>query len=126
MSDTGYIRLSVAQLQDIQIIHLISGMDEDAPLELPHGAVQTAISGYTEWISNGGPVITIGWDWQMQLENTHVLLRRIGMPSSNVMLQTNSQLDLGHAKTASILESFIDGIDWQKETLQSINIRYNG
>jgi hypothetical protein len=125
MSDTGYIRLSFAELQDVLIVHLISGVDEDVPAQTSDGAIATAITGYTEWISEGGHVITIGWDWQMQLEHEHVQLRRIGAPSSNVMLQTAARGDLGPVKTAILLETFIDGINWQSETLEFINVRYN-
>jgi hypothetical protein len=125
MTDTGYIRMSYDQLQQISLVHLVSGVDEDGPLSAPSGASSTAISGYTEWISQGGLVITIGWDWQMLPENRGFHLKRISSPSSNLMLQNAGGDDLGPQKTAILLETFIDTFNWQSETLQYINIRYS-
>ncbi|UUZ50693.1 DUF4902 domain-containing protein [Massilia sp. B-10] len=125
MSDTGYVYLSLAELENVVIVHLVSGVDEDAPEECPGGAVTTSITGYTEWVSQGSRIITIGWDWQMQSEREGVHLRRVGKPSSNVMLQSPPNHDLGPHATRALLEQFIDGIDWQPETLKYINVRYN-
>jgi hypothetical protein len=125
MTDTGYIRMSYDQLQTISLVHLVSGVDEDGPLGAPDSASSTAISGYTEWISQGGLVITIGWDWQMLPENRGFHLKRICSPSSNLMLQSPTGDDLGPQKTAILLETFIDAFNWQSETLQYINIRYS-
>ena len=41
------------------------------------------------------------------------------------MLQSPKQGDLGPHATRALLEQFIDGIDWQPETLKYINVRYN-
>ncbi|HEU4842779.1 MAG TPA: DUF4902 domain-containing protein [Burkholderiaceae bacterium] len=125
MSETGYVYLSLAELENVVIVHLVSGVDEDAPEDCPDGAVPTSITGYTEWVSEGSRIITIGWDWQMQAEREGVHLRRVGKPSSNVMLQSPKQGDLGPHATRALLEQFIDGIDWQPETLKYINVRYN-
>jgi hypothetical protein len=125
MTNTGYIHLSLSELQESVLVHLISGVDEDAPVNGADDAVAAAITGYTEWVSEGGRVITIGWDWQMLAEDTAVRLRRISLPSSNVMLQSSSEGDLGHVTTARLLEDFVDAINWQPETLEYINVRYN-
>lgn len=124
MSDTGYIRLSVPELRKVSLLHLISGMDEDGHGQDHAGAVPTAITGYTEWVSRDCPPITVGWDWEMLAQHTSVRLRRVSSASSNVMLQNVEQVDLGPAKTALLLEDFIDGIEWQSETLEHIGIRY--
>ncbi len=124
MSDTGYIRLSLAALQEICLVHLVSGVDEDGPGQAHAGAVPTAIAGYTEWITQGSPVITVGWDWQMLSEQHRVLLKRVSAPSSNVMLQNADHADLGPVNTALLLENYVDGFDWQSKALEFINIRY--
>lgn len=126
MSDTGYVRLSFEELQNLILVHLISGMDEDGPAQLSDNATETAIGGYTEWVSTGSPVITLGWDWQMLFENKFIRLRRISEPRSNVMLQSPARLDLGHDKTVTLLETFIDAYNWQPEALEQINARYSG
>lgn len=126
MSDTGYIYLTFSQLQDVCLVHLISGMDEDADPGQLDAAVATSITGYTEWISEGKVSITVGWDWQMRPDEKTVRLFRVSAPASNLMLQNASGIDLGPKKTTILLETFIDGINWQTEALKYINIRYQG
>ena len=125
MPDTGYIRMSYKQLQKISLTHLVSGVDEDCPESAADSASLTAITGYTEWVSKGGLIITVGWDWRMMPDENSLRLRRLSEPSSNLMLQDAEGSDLGPNKTAALLETFIDGFNWQSETLQYINIRYS-
>jgi hypothetical protein len=125
MSDTGYIYLTFSQLQDVCLIHLISGMDEDGDPDQLDVAVATDITGYTEWITEGAAPISIGWDWQMRPEDKVVRLFRVSAPSSNLMLQNAAGNDLGHQKTALLLETFIDGFNWQSEALKYIHHRYS-
>ena len=124
VSMDGYIRLSFAELQTVHLIHLISGLDEDSPAELSGGAILLAITGYTEWVSNTLPAISIGWDWQMDVVHGQVRLRSISEPRSNIMLQDASRLDVGAEKTVALLEAFIDTLNWQVDTHKHIDTRY--
>lgn len=119
MSDTGYIYLTVDELCAGALVHLISGVDAQHGLACT-GAVITEITGYTEWISDGGRVLTIGWDWQMTAGG----LRRISPPSSNLMLQSRARRNLGHARTVELLNDYLDGFNWQPVTLGHISARY--
>lgn len=122
MVDTGYIYLTVDELCAGALVHLISGIDQDCRIA-GAGAVATAITGYTEWVSEDGPVLTIGWDWQMTADGDQVRLKRISPPSSNVMLQSPARRDLGHARTLALLNDYLDGFDWQPATLGHIGAR---
>lgn len=122
MSETGYIYLSLAELSDLILIHLISGVDEDDPMLGFNAAIETSITGYTEWISEGRE-ISIGWDWQMLAGDSAARLIRISLPSSNVMLQSPGKIDLGPQATARLLSAFIDEFDWQTETLKFISVQ---
>lgn len=122
--DTGYIRLSYAELEEVDLVHLISGVDEDGPAACADGAVPTAITGYTEWVGAGSPVVSIGWDWQMCADHSQVQLTRVGGASSNVMLQSAARDDLGHVKTGLLLEALIDSLEWQPATLDYVSVRY--
>lgn len=84
----------------------------------------TEILGYTEWVSKTFPTITIGWDWQMDADHNHILLRRISEPRSNIMLQDSTGMDIGPAKTMILLEVLIDVLDWPIEVRNHIDIRY--
>lgn len=125
VSDDGYIRLSFAELQTVSLIHLISGLDEESPTTIPGGAMPTEIMGYTEWVSNSVPTITIGWDWQIDADHNRILLRKISEPRSNIMLQDSTGMDVGPAKTLILLEALIDALDWSIEVRSHIDIRYS-
>ena len=122
ISEDGYIRLLPSQLKAVRLIHLISGLDEYPAETTSCGAMPTAITGYTEWISHTVPAITIGWDWQMQ---TPVFFERISEPRSNIMLKAAGS-DIGPAKTAAWIEAYIDSLDWEKSVLDCIGLRYSG
>lgn len=124
VSADGYIRLSFEKLKTISLVHLISGLDENSPTITHSGALPTEIMGYTEWVSNTVPTITIGWDWQMDAVHNHILLRRISEPRSNIMLQDSTGMDVGSGKTMIMLEALIDVLDWPNEVRNHIDIRY--
>ena len=124
ISDDGYIRLSFSAIQSVCLTHLISGLDEDTPMIILGGAVQTAITGYTEWLSDTAPTITIGWDWEMHTASNHIQLRRIGAVRSNLMLRDLNQTDVGPMKTQVMLEMLIDALDWSSIVQNHINVDY--
>lgn len=124
MLDTGYIYLTVDELCAGALVHLVSGVDQEGGGAGACGAVATVITGYTEWISQGERVLTLGWDWQMWSEGDTVRLQRIGPPSSNLMLQSPERRDLGHARTVALLNDYVDSFDWQDATLGHIRLRY--
>lgn len=124
ISDDGYIRARYAEIQNICFMHLMSGVDQDAPAKISDGAVLSAITGYTEWVTDPalGPAITIGWDWQMDLVGNQIGLRRISEPRSNVMLRDANRLDLGPVKTIALLELLIDALAWQPAVRNFIDV----
>lgn len=121
---TGPLCLSSAELERICLIHLISGIDEDGPDGMADSAIATLITGYTEWIGDGDPVVTVGWDWKMTFDASRVRLVRVSEPCSNVALRGADGANLGPVVTAIYLASVVDGFNWQEEALQYINIRY--
>ncbi|MES2299296.1 MAG: DUF4902 domain-containing protein [Pseudomonadota bacterium] len=124
ISTDGYIRLTLAKLRSFKLIHLISGMDEDVPPCSEHGAISTAITGYTEWVSSGTPALTIGWDWQMNVSDGNVCLTRISESRSNILLQDGNLLDLGPTESSALLDHFVDTLDWHDTAADFINARY--
>lgn len=125
ISADGYIRMTLAQLQTLELHHLITGLDEDAPAPAGDAALSTVITGYTEWITPGQPAITLGWDWQMELHGAQLGLRRLGEPRGNVMLLDGNQNDLGQQASARLLAILVDGLDWQPAALRHVRSRYD-
>ena len=126
LSPDGYVRLTPEQFQAIPLVHLLSGLDPDEFPPLHEGASQTFISGYTEWVSESVPVITLGWDWRMEGSSGQACYFRTGFPRSNIMLVKNLRQDLGPAKTAELLEVAIDksAWGWQAAVQENIMGRY--
>lgn len=122
VSTDGYIRLSFSEMRNVDLQHLITGLDEDTPSTSAEGALLTTITGYTEWVSTTVPGITIGWDWQLDTALNRIRLHRVNQPRSNLMLQDIHQTDLGPAKTSAMLEVFIDKLNWQVHARNHITI----
>lgn len=124
ISPDGYIRLSLTQLGAVKLIHLTSGLDEDMPACTTESAAATAITGYTEWVSDTIPAISIGWDWIMHVRDGAVRLTRLGEPRSNCMLKNEDDADLGPIRSNAALAGFVDTLAWQGEAEHHIASRY--
>lgn len=124
LSEDGYVRLSYANLQDTPLIHLLSGLDEEN-LDLNQLESNVCrISGYTEWVSTTTPVITIGWDWRLEVAYGHPRYVRDGPLRSNLMLTDTKQRDMGLYESARYVEKVVDSIAWEEETTKGISARY--
>lgn len=124
LSEDGYVRLSFAEIQSVPLVHRISGLDEPTRPADSTGGLQTSITGYTEWVSTTDPVITLGWDWQMEAAHHTVSLRRTSDPRSNVMLLDPAGADLGPARTLVLLGALVDALKWESDVQRNISVRY--
>ena len=125
LSKDGYVRLTFAALQSTPIVHLLSGLDEE---NLGSGESQIdarGIWGFTEWISSTRPVITIGWDWRLDVTQGRPCYVRASRPRSNLMFLDSEWRDLGFVRTVAMLEVAVDAMEWQPTTRQAISVRYD-
>jgi hypothetical protein len=120
----GFIRLDCDALQQIELIHLVSGLDDDPAAVLKCGSVVSAISGFTEWISTSRPVLSVGWDWVIGSRNGHAQYMMVGKPRSNIMLVDGESQDLGADATADLLIIRLEQLIWQDITSAAITSRY--
>ncbi|WP_226467709.1 DUF4902 domain-containing protein [Luteimonas panaciterrae] len=127
LAENGIVRLKLAALLDLPLVHLLSGLDEDLHEQEQglHGATRATISGYTEWVTRSVPVITLGWDWKLDTLRGSPDLVRVGEPRSNVMLVDVRGSDLGFDKTSVLIESAIDSLPWQQVVMKTIDARYS-
>lgn len=124
ISKDGYLRMTVSTFENIPLVHLLSGLDED---EFDSDQIQAdacGISGYTEWVSSTTPVITIGWDWRIDVSQGRPRYVLEGLPRSNLMFLDRQRRDLGPTQTATMLEAVVEAICWQQETAKAIRNRY--
>lgn len=125
MFDTADLRMPLQALQQRCLEHLISGLDEnDTPPPTGEAAIPCQLTGYTEWVSQGQPALTIGWDWELQSGLDRVALRRVGEPRSNLCLGTQPGETCDWLQSDVLLSRFVDGYNWQDETLLNIQSRY--
>jgi len=122
LSQDGYVRMMYAAFQQVEMVHLFSGMDEDRPSADGIGASISAITGYTEWISNSTPEITIGWDWKLTGVQGTARLIHAGVPGSNLMFLDQNSHDLGPEQTRQLLVIWLEVFGWQSETLRALSI----
>jgi hypothetical protein len=124
LSEDGYVRLTLEALLAIPLVHLLSGLDDDSPILPQEGASFASISGYTEWLSTTAPIITVGWDWRLDVSQGLPIYVRLVASRSNVMLVDVLQQDLGFAKTSYLLGTAIDALAWQEKVCIYITSRY--
>ena len=125
ISADGYIRLPLATFKEIELRHLLSGLEEESGVGSAD-AHAIPIIGYTEWISIGDrPSITLGWDWQLRTAGTRRDCQRVGEPRSNVMLVHEDRSDLGMVWTSRYLSAAIDSLSWSERVLEAVALRYS-
>ena len=122
--EDGYVRLTVETFLDMPLVHLVSGLDEDKPIPSQEGGSLASISGYTEWVSATTPIVTLGWDWWLDMSQGQAVYVRLGESRSNIMLVDAMQGDLGTAKTLVLLEAAIDALEWREVAQEHITTLY--
>jgi hypothetical protein len=124
IASNGLIRLSIEELLSTPITHLVSGVDvEDCP-KLSTCGKTTSISGYTEWVATQAPIISIGWDWYLQVTPLGFFWTRVGLPSSNVMLIEEAGHDVGWERSRDILTMVVNALPWREQLPQVVAARY--
>lgn len=121
ISDDGYIRLTHKSFMELRFIHFHSGADEDCRLVELVGLKPSSITGYTEWISETQPVVTVGWDWNITALNGRVEFSTIDHPRSNLMVTDDCGNDLGDLATEEFLQSWIEALDWQPSVRMALH-----
>ena len=118
LSQDGAVRMTESLLRKTPLQHIISGLYEDPMtcgigIGIGAGATVTCLDGYTEWVSETYPQITLGWDWGWQFVSGRSGYRRREAPFSNITLVDQDGRDIGVADTARLLGDVIDQRDWQ-------------
>ncbi len=120
----GLVRLSLDGILSIHLRHLISGIDAEEHAGTGSCGCRTVLSGYTEWIGDTEPALTMGWDWSVESHGGTHRWVRTGPPRSNIMLIDKTEQDLGWEKNLAILATFVDAMAWAEQAKQAIAIRY--
>ena len=118
ISVDGYIRLTVEQLNKLEMKHLVSGLDEGYSSDQ---SSKTLVTGFTEWVSQDKVTITFGWDWKIEHNRGTTNLVAIGEPRVNVMV-INQERDIGFFGTMKLVKEKISYLAWQEPVKNYLGI----
>lgn len=121
-SPQGLIRLTYEALSAIPLSHLLSGVDTDGCDDAC--GRPTELTGFTEWVTQTTPAITIGWDWRIAFSDGQSRYERLGQPRSNVLLVNQCGQDHKWDQNLSCLGRFVDSVSWSHtvdEAIKSTN-----
>ncbi len=126
ISQDGYIRMSLPVFMELPLVHFLSGLDNEPICQSVEGGKEASISGYSEWLSDTSPRVTVGWDWRLDLTTGSPRYLREGMPRSNIMLidPVNGQ-DLGEEATEASIAFRIDLAGLSNDAGKHITSRYS-
>jgi hypothetical protein len=114
LSSDGYIRLPFDQLSKLRFIHVGSDLDSHILADLKAQAVPATQAGFSEWVSDTTPPITVGWRWFVHSSAKRVLQAPEAI-NSNVMLTDLKGYDLGPVITANLMNTWLAIHDWQND-----------
>lgn len=117
LDNDGYIRMDPQVLEGLRLVHLISGSAEQV---VPAGSpvwTGPGASGYTEWVSETIPAVSLGWEWVVDPAGVDRMPRRVGNPYGNVMIVDREGRDIGADRSAHLLGNVADRLNWQIEVL---------
>ncbi|WP_262964619.1 DUF4902 domain-containing protein [Methylobacter psychrophilus] len=125
LSTDGYIRLTLAQLTCLQLHHLHSNLYTEHILNVCSATSLTEIKGYTEWVSQSQPSISVGWDWLVDYRIGATDYSMDGQPFSNILLRNNQQHDLSEEESLTIIGLWLNTLNWQEEIFNYIQSKYS-
>jgi hypothetical protein len=123
----GYMRCTIPELHALKLIHLHTAIDED-DIDLPdrtQGCLPALIHGYTEWISDTEPTVSLGWDWCLEWYEGQAQCRSLNMPRTNLMMIDQEGRDLGDQKTLKVLQDYLALFDWSNQVVDA-TLKYYG
>jgi hypothetical protein len=122
----GLVHLTLEELRSLSIVHHASGVDDDIQTRVGSCGRATHISGFTEWMTESIPGITLGWDWCLQVEGQEVLWQRLGMPRTNVWLMDHNSSPPNWASSLEQLARVVDALPWTEVVPKALNALHRG
>lgn len=124
LSADGSLRLSLDELLSISLRHLISDLYDTSHHDLSDCGRSLPLTGYTEWVSNSHPSLTVGWDCYFDSYQLEPRWVRTGLPRTNLVLVSEVNLEYRCMHSIRALASVIDSMDWHNEMNNCITDRY--
>lgn len=117
--------MAVDALLSIPLRHLVTGLHEHSPRDvLALCGRATDWAGYTEWVSDCAPRVSLGWDWSLRCPDDVPLFVRASPPKTNVMLLDEDGLDMDWARNTDVLATVVQSLDWEHWIDRALAARY--
>ncbi|RYF80382.1 MAG: DUF4902 domain-containing protein [Comamonadaceae bacterium] len=118
-SERGLLCMRQSDLSALQLVHLLSGMDDDEAQEGVCGGA-TTLSGYTEWVSPQAATLTLGWDWQLASGAGQPSVKRLGLPRTNIQVVDGVMRPLPWEVSLQVLAEYIDRLEWASPAFEAV------
>lgn len=112
ISAEGLVRVSLEELLSMPITHRYSGIDEHRLNAVSACGRRTTICGYTEWGTSTRLVVSLGWDWRVDVSGGTVRLVRRDSLRTNALLVDSLGQDLTWESSLGCLATVVDSLQW--------------
>ncbi len=118
------LMINKAELYDLTLIHLFSDLHlEASPQDHIDGPCN--LTGYTEWVSETTPVISISWDWEVNYHLSKKMMSVSGLPFTNITLTHDGELPMTEDDSLNAIRDWIESFSWQETVSELIKQRYS-
>ena len=124
VSPDGYVRMTYDLLQKEVFQHFDSGLYLEQQNSTITNDKASEMCGYTEWITEGTPQLSMGWDWKFQHSATVPSFVMVGLPYTNILIQKDNFEDLSQQASLGLLSQHIESLNWSAPLLRHITKRY--
>lgn len=127
----GLISISIQQFKSIRFMHLISNITlNESEFSPYYDNCYSRINGYTEWISDTKPIISLGWDWTTLIKKKGLVYIMQDHPYCNIQLVDKSHQNLPEIESHKLLKAHIDLLNWENTVsthimMKSTKYKYN-
>lgn len=110
----GYLRLTLAELKAMRLVHLCSAQDPSVKGMLDSLCIPFRQAGYTEWWV---PAIhlSIGWDWYVDGTTMQVRMAPWDVRSNVMLVTVEAMADLGAKASEYLLRQYLASLSWPQQ-----------
>jgi len=110
----GYLRLTLAELASMRLVHLHSGEDPSVKGMLDGLCIPCRQAGYTEWWV---PAIhlSIGWDWYVDTLTMQLRMAPWEVRSNVMLVTVDALADLGAKASEYLLRQHLSNLSWPQQ-----------
>jgi len=122
LTDNGLVLVAISELMQVPFKHLVTSLDEEQGNSQSNCGRAASITGYTEWLSETQPYLSVGWDWVVDEREQGSSAWRLGSPRTNVNLVSNDGQVLQWEASLEKLGQLIDILlPWQ-QAVQTLEV----